>query len=197
MKTLSSRERRLVALGLALAVVVLVADGVVWPLIDGFVGRAAEREQLQNEFRRNSRIIESAATWRDQAGRQAQSAGQFALLGDDRATAVEALASQLRDIATDVGGVVHAIAERDAGAPDRIGVTADAEFTMPQVYSCLSRLAHEGPYVLVESFAVTAGPPAAGGPVRLAVRLEVSAPVVLRPGPGAPAGPRPVAPGGG
>lgn len=182
MKSLSPRERRLVALGILVALIVGVLGLVVQPIADGFIERAAEREDLLAEYERNARVLDGTAAWRELAGRQAGDAATFALIAEDGPGAVSALQSRLGDVLSQEGATVRSVGERDAMRPDWVRVGAEVEMTLSQLYRSLERLEREDPYVLVESLAIAADRTTAiGEPSRLSVRLEIAAPIVVRP----------------
>lgn len=182
MKPLSPRERRLIALGLAVAAIVLVQGFVVQPIVEGFVDRASAREELEAEYQRNARILDGAVAWRELASRQAETMPNFALVADDAPSALNILQTRLSDVLSQEGGTIRSVGEREASRADRVGVGADAEMTLPQLFRSLARLEHEDPYVLVDSLAIAAvREGGTDGAIRLSVRLEISAPILVRP----------------
>ena len=188
MRALTPRESRLVAVGLLVAVVVGFLGLVVQPLVEGFVARAEERADLQAEYARNARVLDGAAGWRAAAARQAETAPAFALVAEDTSTASEALRALLGEVFGQPGSQIRNIGEQAAPRPGWAGAGVEAEMAQPQLYEGLLRLAREHPAVVVDglSIAVLRNDDVGAVP-RLSVRMEVSAPVALRPADGAPA----------
>ena len=177
MRPLSTRERRLVAVGLLLAALVLVYLIVVSPLVGGFLGRAAERRTLIANYQRDQRIMASIPVWRRTAQAQRVSSKRFSLTAPSEQMAVEALKERLARLATEEGFQITAMQDLEADAPTgEARVRADLQLTLTQLNESLRRLETEGPYV-VEYLSVSADRAlATGRSSRLVVRLEVSAP---------------------
>ncbi|MFA5123497.1 hypothetical protein, partial [Zavarzinia sp.] len=91
MRPLQARERRVLALGLAAALVVLLAGFVVIPLIAGFGERAVERDALEREAAAGRRLLDGLPALREAARRQAETAGSFVLAGPEGGAALETL----------------------------------------------------------------------------------------------------------
>lgn len=180
MRRLSPREARLLAIALLIGVIAIIGGLGIAPIVVGFVERAQDRADLESQYRHYARLLGGAATWRDLASRQAAGAGAFALVADSAAAAATALQSRLNDALAQDGGTVTAIAERESADPNWVRIGADAELTLPQLYHSLVRLEGEEPHVVVEALAVTAGA-APGGTGPLAIRIEIAAPVLVRP----------------
>ncbi|PWR24641.1 type II secretion system protein GspM [Zavarzinia aquatilis] len=188
MRRLNPRESRLVALGLLIAVVVGILGLVVQPLAEGFVARAEERADLEAEYARNARVLDGAAGWRAAAARQAETAPAFALAAEDASGATEALRSLLAEVFGQPGSQIRNVGEQAAPRPGWAGAGLEAEMAQPQLYEGLLRLARDNPAVVIDglSIAVLRNDDVGAAP-RLSVRMEVSAPVTLRPADGAPA----------
>jgi hypothetical protein len=181
MRPLTPRERRLVAIGLLVAVFAVLWLGVASPVISGFVDRADERQSLLTLYARNERVLAGIPVWREQAEEQRATASKFALTAPTEALAAEALKSRLAKLADDVGGAVQAVQEVQEDVPDGwIRVRADLQLTDGQLYKCLARLESEEPYVVVEHLSIAADHALETGHMGpMAVRIEVSAPVRL------------------
>src|SRR5579862_9311314 len=177
MKPLTPRERRLVAIGLLVAVFAALWLGVLNPLIGGFVDRASERQSLLALYNRNARALAGIPVWREQAEDQRATAAKFALTAPTEALAAEALKSRLGKLADDVGGAVQAVQEVQEDVPAGwIRVRADLQLTDGQLYKCLARLESEEPYVVVEHLSIAADHALETGHMGpMAVRIEVSA----------------------
>lgn len=181
MRGLTPRESRLVALGLLVGAVTLVYGLIVQPLIDGFADRATEHEELTAEYRRGGRVLDGAAGWRAAAAAQTESAPRFALLAEDAPAAAQQLRDLLEASFTGAGAKIRSSGERPAPRPDWVGAGLELEASQPQVHEALQNLAAEHPQVVVDMLSLAAlRNDDVGAVPRLAVRLEVSAPVSIR-----------------
>ncbi len=70
MNPLNPREKRIVAIGILVAVIAIAWVGIISPLAEGFMARAAERHELLNIYARNQRVLEGIPVWRAQASAQ-------------------------------------------------------------------------------------------------------------------------------
>jgi hypothetical protein len=177
MRPLSARERRLVAVGLLVAVVALVWFLIVGPFVGGFFDRAAERQELIATHQRNQKTMASIPIWRKAAEAQRRHAERFAIPAQSEQLAVEALKERLASLATNEGFQITAIQDLEADTPtEEAKVRADLQITLTQLNESLRRLETEGPYV-VEYLSVSADRAlATGRSSRLLVRLEIGAP---------------------
>lgn len=71
MRTLSPRERKLIAVLILVAAVALVLAGVIGPIVSGFSERAARRDALIQTFHANEQRIASLGALQAEAERQA------------------------------------------------------------------------------------------------------------------------------
>lgn len=177
MRPLAPRERRLLAIGLLVAAIVVAWLAIISPLVGGFVGRAAERRELIAAYQRNRSIMASIATWRALGEQQRTNASRFAVAAPSELLGVEAIKERLVKLAADEGFTVVAISDQAADAPaGKIRLRADLQLTLTQLYESLKRLETEGTYVVVEYLAISADRAAATGRSSpLAVRLEITA----------------------
>jgi general secretion pathway protein M len=176
-RPLQPRERRLVAVGVLVALLALVWFIILGPFIGGFFSRADERRQLADEYQRNQRVMAQARTWRIAAAAQRADAGRFSIQAPSEALAAEALKSRLARLAADEGFTVSAVSDLLADAPPgKVRMRADLQLTLTQLYESLRRLETEGTYVVVEYLAVSADRAVSTGrSAPLAVRLEITA----------------------
>jgi len=181
MRALSARERRLVAVGLLIAVIAVIVLGVFVPIVGGFALRAEERSDLISTYTRNQRVLAGIPTWRAQAEQQKEDEGQFAIAAPTEALAAEQLKSRITQMTNNEGGTVKTISEIQGDVPEGwVKVRADLQLTMGQLYKSLSRLESEAPYVVVGYLSVAAEQAAQTGRLGpMEVRIEVSAPVRL------------------
>jgi general secretion pathway protein M len=177
MRTLTPRERRVLALGILVLVLALGWFGVVQPLIGGFLSRADERRELQATLQRDDRLMASLPAWRAAAARQAAAADRFSIAAPSEPLAVEALKDRLRKLAADEGYDVPSIEDLQSDAtPGAIKVRADIELNMTQLYDTVRQLQSEGAYVVVDYLSVSADRALAAGRLQpMAVRLELTA----------------------
>ena len=176
MNRLSARERKLVAVGILLAIVAAVWLGVVNPLIGGFFDRAEQRRTLLATYARDRRVLAGIPVWRAEAEEQRRSAARFAVLASSQAQATELLKERLTRLAADEGGVVKAVQDTQVDASSStVRVRADLQLTLSQLYESLKRLETEEPYVVVEYLSVDAARASeSAGAAPLDVRVEVS-----------------------
>jgi len=179
MNQLSPRERRLIAVGILVAAIVVAWMGIISPLAGGFLDRAAEREMLLKMYASDQRVLAGISVWRMQADAQKQSADQFAIAAPSDALASQALKTRLGKIAADAGGSLQTVGDVQTGVPSGwVRVRADLQLTHMQLYKCLTRLTSEAPYVVVEYVSVAADRALQTGHLEpMAVRIEISAPV--------------------
>lgn len=186
MRPLASRERRLLALGILLAVVAVFWLAVLGPLIGGFFDRAQARRDLIATYQRNERVVRSLPRWRELAEAQRRTADRFAITAPNEQQAVEALKERILHLAAEDGYSVSAVQDLQANAAaGQVKVRADLLLSLRQLYASLRRLGAEGTYVVVEYISISADRAfATGHAAPLAVRLELSAD--WRPGRAAP-----------
>jgi type II secretory pathway component PulM len=179
MRPLEPRERQVVALGILILAVVVVWFGLVQPVIGGFIGRAEERSDLTEAYKRNERVLAGITTWREEAESQKSTQSQYAIVAPTKVLAVENLKQRLTRLATQVGGSVQTISELPAEGPDDwVRVRVDMQLTMSQLYKSLNRLENEAPYVVVGYVSVVADRAVQTGHLAtMDVRFEISAPV--------------------
>lgn len=178
MRPLEPRERKVVALGILVAAMVVVWFGLIDPVIGGFIGRAEERADLLATYQRNERILAGIAAWRAEADAQTASQTQYTIMAPTKVLAAENLKQRLNRLANAVGGSVQTVSELPAESDGWVRVRADLQLTMGQLYKSLSRLENEAPYVVVGYVSVVADRAVQTGHLAtMDVRIEVSAPV--------------------
>jgi general secretion pathway protein M len=177
MRPLEPRERKILAIGLLIAAIVLFWAALVWPLVGGFFDRAERTRQLTEACQRNERIITAMPVWRAAAEAQRRDAARFVIVAPAEASAVEALKERFQRLATDGGFAVTGVdgVQADA-APGTVRVRADFTPTLGQLNETLRRLENEGAYVAIDHLSVSASHSTAEGALGpLDVRLEFSA----------------------
>jgi hypothetical protein len=179
MRPLAQRERRLIALGVLLAVVAVVVLGVIVPVFGGMAARALERGDLVATYQRNQRVLAGIPVWRAQAVEQKSTASKFAIIAPTQALAAEMLKQRINRMTNEEGGSVQTVSEVQGDTPEGwVKVRADLQLTMAQLYKSLARLESEAPYVVVGYLSVAADrAQKSGHAAPMDVRVEVSSPV--------------------
>lgn len=175
MRQLSARERRLIAVGILVALAAVVWLGAISPLLGGFLDRQQEREALRSQYARNARIVSSIPLWKHQLMAQQRSVQQYAIVAPAEQIAAEQLKRRLAQSVDGVGGLLGGSSILDS-ASGTIKVRGEANLTMQQLYQLLRRLQSEKPYVVVEHLSVVADRALEAGHLApMAVKLEVAA----------------------
>lgn len=179
MRTLSLRERKLVAVLVLLALLGTIWTLLVAPVLAGFSERAARRELLTRQYQLNQRTIGSIPRLRRQAERQRDTLRDFVLTGPTPAATAIVLQERVQRTIETVGGEVRAI--EDATADEtKLRARASARMTLAQMTATLARLQNEPPFLAVDAVNVTADQAAISGRLEtMEVSLEVSAPYIL------------------
>ena len=107
MKTLSRRERRLIALALLAAMVGLAWLALVRPIASGFAERQARREQLAADHARNQRIVASIPQLRRMAERRRALGRLHAIAAPDAEQGSELLRERLEASVDASHSLVH------------------------------------------------------------------------------------------
>lgn len=176
MRRLSQRERRLVAVGILLALLGLVWLAVAAPILGGFAARQDERESMRLAYARNQRAIASIAAYRRQADEQRRTAPRYAVAAPSALLASDLLRERITRTVGQSGGRLTAIQDLQAATPGWLRVRADAQLTLVQLVTLVRRLENEEPYLIVDYASVSANE--AVRTRRLApmdTRLEISA----------------------
>lgn len=155
MNQLSPRERRLVAIGLALAALALVWLALLGPLLSGFAERASQRERLTAQYLQNERMIARIGALRRAAETQAQGAADFVASARDAEAASEMLKTRLADSLTRAGGELRA-SEGIEAQPGWVRASVSGVVSYPQLVVWLDRLSNDPPYLVVELLSVSA-----------------------------------------
>jgi general secretion pathway protein M len=179
MRPLEPRERKVLAIGILVAALIVAWFGLIDPIVGGFIARAEERSELLNTYKRNQAVLAGIGAWRAQADEQMATETQYAIVAPTKVLAAENLKQRLTRLASSVGGSVQSMADLPAEGPEGwVRVRADMQLTMSQLYKSLSRLENEAPYVVVGYVSVVADrADQTGHLATMDVRLEVSAPV--------------------
>ncbi|HWA88826.1 MAG TPA: type II secretion system protein GspM [Rhizomicrobium sp.] len=178
MRPLEPRERKVVAVAILIAALVVVWYALINPLVVGFIDRAEERAELQTAYRKNQRVLSGIATWRDEVEEQTATQSQYAIVAPTKVLAAENLKQRLNRLANATGGSVQSVSDLPSENENWVRVRADMQLTMSQLYKSLYRLENEAPYVVVGYVSVVADRAVQTGHLAtMDVRIEVSAPV--------------------
>lgn len=173
--TLTARERRLVAVGLLLALIVLAWLLVIAPIAAGFTDRADQRDALTLRYALDERAIGQLPSLRRAAERQRRDRDRFAILAADPAAAVERLKERLSASVIAAGGEVRVVEDLPrAGAVVRARL--DARLDPRQLATVLTRLSADAPLLTIDTLNVATDNQAVvtrAGPMN--VHLETSA----------------------
>jgi general secretion pathway protein M len=177
MRTLSARERRLVAILLLIALLALVQLAVIGPIVSGFTSRAERREALLLTYQRNARIIANIPRLRRQAERQRATVGRVTLPAGAAEPGGEMLKERLQHAVEGVGGEFRGA--EDVTAPAGwVRASVGTRLTASQLNKLLASLENSQPYLIINSLLVTADEALiAKGPSQLDVQLEATIPL--------------------
>lgn len=176
-RTLSARERRLVAIGLLVLAIALVHLAIVGPILSGFAEREARREALMMEYQRNTRAIAAIPRLRRAAERQRDGLTRFVQPGPSAAAANDRLRERLEQVVGEIGGEFQAVDEAPA-PPGWTGARATARLTQPQLVQLLARLRNEPPWLTAEALDIAADQAAvSGAPSPMNVTIAVALPL--------------------
>jgi hypothetical protein len=181
-RTLSPRERRMVALLILMALFALVYLAVVAPIASGFAARDARREQLLLRYQHNVRTIASIPRLRRQSEQRRAASRAFVLPAHDLESGREALKERLQRAIEAGGGEFREANDGEGEArPGWAQARATASTSLGQLTATLARLQQDQPFLVVDT--LTVGADAAlttGRPSALDVQIEASIPI--RPG---------------
>jgi len=179
MRALSSREQRLLAIGLLMCVVVGTWQLLIQPLVDGFAERSETRADLLGAFALNDRILAGLPVWRMEAEHQAQTAARFTISAPTTNVGSEYLVQRISRTVRAAGGAVLSTQVIYADLPQHwIGVQSDLQLTVSQLNAVLTHIQNEEPYVVVDFLSIGINPPRQlGGAESLTVRIAISAPL--------------------
>lgn len=177
MKRMNPRERKIVAIGILVAILAGAWLAVVNPIRLGFVAREAERRALIATYQRNQRLLGGIPLWRTDADLQRRTGTRYAIAAPSPSRAAELLRERVGRVIAQQGGTLRSVQDQAADArPGWVRVRADASLSINQLHEALRRLQLEEPNVVVEYISVAAGRAGQSGLTpAIDVRLEVSA----------------------
>jgi type II secretory pathway component PulM len=175
-RSLSSRERQLVAIAILLMLITLVYLGFLQPLIGGFAARSEARVQLVAQYANNDRLIGRIPSLVRAAQAQKQSASLFSLSAPNAEQAGEALKEKMSAHIEKAGaelGAVEALETRSGW----VAAAAQARMTNAQLVQVLGKLQSEQPYLAFEALNISADRAVVSGKLDVMdVRIETSVP---------------------
>ncbi len=177
-RTLSARERKLVAIGLLIAAIAMLQLAIIRPILTGFAERDALRATLIQRYAYNERLIASVPRFRRQAEGQRRHVQAFVIRARDEAQANVQLTERLRGAVGSAGGEFMA-SELPTAAAGTARVAITMRMTLDQLVALLDRLQNDKPYLVIESLNMAADQALVDGTLTpLDIRLEASIPFV-------------------
>lgn len=177
MKSLSSRERKLVAIGVLIALLALGWLGVIQPIINGFSERAARREALVMQYSQNLRLIARIELLRRAAEDQRKRSGAYAIFAPSAEQASERLKERLEASLIKAGGELRSTESVDT-RQGWVQANAAATVSNDQLVRWLGLLGTDEPYLAMESLTVAADRALnSNRPDIMDVKIEVSIPL--------------------
>lgn len=175
MKAMNARERKILAVGILVAVVLLLYALVVAPIVDGFSARSDARAQLALTYTQNERLIGATPVWRQRAGSQQKDQANFAIVAASPDAALDTIRNRVRKTFAGVGNVVSSVQALESN-PGWVRAQIDGQVGLTSLTQGLRRLQTETPYLVVESVSIAAEEAANTGNIGVMnVRLEIAA----------------------
>lgn len=174
MRSLSVRERRLIALALAFAALVLLVFGIVLPFASGFADRADERHQLIETYARNQRVLAGVPGWRRSIEHQRAHASLFGMEADSPSQASSAVKQRFAARIRAHQGSLRLMQDGEA-SPGSARVWAEFRIALPNLVALLRDLQGTAPIAVIESLSINANRTIEDGQLQpLDVRLELA-----------------------
>ena len=178
MKALSTRERKLVAIGLLMLAIAGIWWALIKPFADGFAERAARREELRLAYVRNSRLINAIPPLRRRAENQSDLKARFLLVAPNATIARDKLRERMRTDFASAGGEVTAVQDVPA-QPGYARAWVQGRITLAQLQTLLGKINSASPALIIESLRISADKAIETGHLEpLDVRLETSVPTL-------------------
>lgn len=178
-RTLSPRERSLVAILILVVVAGLIWMTIVSPVLSGFSDRATQRALLTRQYQANQRVIGSIPRLRRQAERQREQVRDIVLTAPSKAAAITILQDRVQQAIDDAGGEVRAV-DDTTDDDATIRARASGRMTLGQLTTVLARLQNEAPHLAIESLDVSADQAVISGRLDvMEISFDISVPVIL------------------
>ncbi len=176
MKTLSLRERRLIALAVLLLLLCFLLFGIITPIIDGFKSRSNARDEYYSQMARNDRSIGNLPIWRRQVNDQKNTATRYTILAPTRSAAVDMFRENMLQFFVKSGTVVRSTQEIPS-SDSWLKLRIDSQMSLTQIVDCLKRLHMSQKIIVVDAITISADRAFTNGRLSLMdVRFEISAP---------------------
>jgi len=173
--SLTLRERRLIAGGLAIAALLLAWLLIVAPIAAGFADRAAARTELLSRYERDARAIGQLPSLRRAAVAQRRDRDRYVIATPNATVAADRLKERLSATVLAAGGEVLLV-EDIARSGNVVRARLAARLDPAQLAAVLTRLRGDPPLLSIDTLTVATDPQAVvsrAGPMD--VRLEASA----------------------
>ena len=174
--TLSVREKRLIAVGLLLLVIVVFWLALVQPILSGFADRAQQRRDLADTYARNAAMIARTAIWRRQATALRRDRASYAIAAPDADRAAAAIKDRVV-LTLRRNGVVTKNLQDVPASPGWARIRVDVETGLQPLVAALGALQNDRPALVIESLTVSADRAFETGRLSsMDVRVEIAAP---------------------
>ncbi len=172
--SLSTRERRLIALFVLIGMIAVIWLGIISPIAGGFTARSQDRLRLTQTFSANERLIASLPRLRAQAERLKFGDARFHMKVPKAGLAVEILKERMTEQIAAAGGQLKSVQD----VPDRPGwvrAWAECRLSLPQLMGLLEKFQNDTPYLVIATLTVSADRATQSGKLDvLDVRIEVA-----------------------
>jgi len=169
----SPRERRFVAVGILVALLLVAVFGVVLPITSGFSDRADQRERLADELQRGDRLLASRAFWLAAAARQRADRARYAIVAPTPGAATEIATERATAVIHSTGGEVRSIREQPS-TPGLSRLRVEARLSLTQLLAAL-RIFESGQLTPVIVVSIDAGQASGAGRLApLEVRIDLA-----------------------
>jgi hypothetical protein len=175
-RTLSTRERKLVAVAVLLVLIAMVYLAILQPLVSGFGERRDERARLAEVYAANDRLIGRIPALVRAAQSQRANAGVYSLQAVNAELAAEALKERMSIVVEKAGGELGGIEAIETRA-GWVAAAIQARMTNAQLVQVLEHLRIAQPYVALEALNISADRAVVSGQLDVMdVRIEASVP---------------------
>lgn len=177
MRPLSPRERRGLAILIALAVLTVAWLGVVSPYLEGFSDRAQARALLAERYAANARLIAAVPRLVREAARRDAKLDRFVLPTADPAVGADLLRTRISAATTAVGGDFRGTEDGPA-VPGKATLHATMRMSAEQVQRLIATLENTRPYLAVTGLTIGADNALqTGNPGALDIAIDLAAPL--------------------
>jgi hypothetical protein len=154
MRSLTDRERKLVALLILVLFIAMAIFFVVSPIASGFSERAAQRAALADRHVLNQRLISAIPRLRRAAEVSDQAVRAVVIKGVNRELAAQQLQDRVSEAVERTGGELRAV--EDTSDDGSLRIRTSAVLTLPQFLALNSALQNVQPYAMIETLSLSA-----------------------------------------